>query len=178
MPLPPITQPSGLPPYLIAGHSTIWQSPFVDLVFCTGHRRRRRVVTRQVQTYAVSQILERDQMAAFQRWFRDTLRGGERRFSANVKEQGAGMLWYDAAFLQMPTLTAMHLGRWQMDGVIEARGDGSITGPALGNFSTSVSIAFLGTARIQVDKLFHTSVRISLLRSLRFSTSVSIALEA
>ena len=177
MPLPQITLPPSLPPFLIAGHAAEWGSPFADIPMGTGHGRKRRVVTARPQIISVSLILERAQMTAFHLWFRDTLRSGQRRFSANVKEQGAGMLWYDAMWLQMPQWTAMHLGRWRVDGVLQARGDSSTVGPTLGLFSGGARIAFTGTARVSAANLFQGGARIALLKALRFEGGASIALE-
>ncbi len=178
MPLPSLTLPEGTPPFLIAGHAAQWQSPFADVPMGTGHRRKRRLCTSKPQIVSASLFLERAQMTAFHAWFRDSTRSGERKFSAQVKEQGAGMLWYEAAFVSMYQADALHLGRWVVNAQLILSGDGSLAPPSLGSFSAEITIALSGSGTLTVIKSFSAEVTIALVASIRFHAEVSIALEA
>lgn len=178
MPLPSLTLPEGTPAWLVAGHAAQWQQPFADVAMGTGHRRKRRVCTRKPQIVSVSLFLTPAQTTAFHAWFRDSTRSGERKFSALVKEQGAGMLWYEAAFVGMYQAEALHLGRWVVNAQLILTGDGSETAPELGSFSAEVSIALSGSGTLTVIKSFSAEVTIPLMASTRFQSEVTIALEA
>lgn len=178
MPLPSLTLPEGTPAWLIAGHAAQWQQPFADVAMGTGHRRKRRLCTTKPQIVSVSLFLTQLQMTAFHAWFRDSTISGERKFSAQVKEQGAGMLWYEAAFVGMYEAQALHLGRWVVNAQLILTGEGSETAPSLGTFSAEISIALSGSGTLTVIKSFSAEVTIPLMGSTRFHAEVSIALEA
>lgn len=178
MPLPTLQQPASAPFWLLAGHSAQWASVFADVAMCTGHRRKRRVVTARPQVVSVSLLLEREQMAEWSRWFRDSTRSGERHFAARVKEQGPGFLWYEAAFEAMPQYSALYLGRWRVDVALRLIGVGTEAGPVLGSFHTEAGISLTGSAVLHVGKLFHTESSIALIAALRFHTESGIELEA
>ena len=176
--LPSLTLPEGTPAWLVAGHAAQWQQPFADVAMGTGHRRKRRLCTTKPQIVSVSIFLTAAQMTAFHAWFRDSTRSGERKFSTQVKEQGAGMLWYEAAFVGMYQAEALHLGRWVVNAQLILTGDGSATAPALGSFSAEVTIALSGVGTLTVIKSFSAEVTIPLMASTRFRAEVEIALEA
>lgn len=154
MPLPTILLPSNARCFLQEGHGTQWQSVFADVQMTTGHLRKRRVVTARPQIANVSLMLERDEMTSFHLWFRDTLRRGERHFAARVKEQGAGFLWYDAAWLEQYRATAMHFGRWLVEGQLILTGVGQVESPTLGAFRGEAVFALDGAGSLTVLKQF------------------------
>lgn len=175
MPLPSILIPASC--YLLAGHGSQWQSVFADVAMTTGHMRKRRVVTERPQIVNVAMVLERDQMTEFHLWFRDTLRRGERHFSARVKEQGEGFLWYDAAWVQMYQATAMHLGRWRVEGQLLLTGTGREAAPVLGGFHGEASWALDGSGSFTVVKLLRGEAVWALESSRRLRGEALFALE-
>lgn len=177
MPLPGIFLPSSVRPFLVAAHATQWGSHFEDIPMGTGHMRKRRVCSSVSKVFDVSLLLERDEMADFRRWHWDTLRSGERSFSARVKNEGAGQLWYEAQFVGMYTARALHLGRWFVSAQLLLDGDGQEAAPTLGAFSAEMGMELLGTGRLSVPKIFAVEIVIPLMASIRFSAEFEIALE-
>lgn len=165
MPLPPLTMPNALPPFLIEGHAATWGSPFANVAMGTGHSRKRRVWTRVPQRQAAALLLEPDEMTAFHAWFRDSLRSGERYFSARVKRQGSGLLWYRALFAQPYSAEALHFGRWRVTCELLLDGDGEVDGPTLGNFAAEIAIPFVGSGAPTVEKIFSAEFSIDFLVS-------------
>lgn len=180
-PAPDTTLPSILIPtscYLLAGHGSQWQSVFADVAMTTGHMRKRRVVTSRPQIVNVAMVLERDEMTEFHVWFRDTLRRGERHFAARVKDQGAGFLWYDAAWVQMYQATAMHLGRWRVEGQLILTGTGQEAGPVLGSFRGEAVFALGGSGSLTVVKRLRGEAVFALEASRRLRGEAVFALES
>lgn len=152
MPLPSLLMPAEVPAFLIAGHGSIYGSVFAPVAMATGHRRLRRVCTIRPQVVQVSLLLERDEMTAFHAWFRDDLVSGEREFAARVKDQGAGQLWYAAAWVGMYEAEALHKGRWRVAGELLLIGDGQATTPAGNEFAAEVTVPVLMSASLNVTK--------------------------
>jgi hypothetical protein len=177
MALPGIQLPSSLPPFLIEAHGAQWMRPFVGVRMGTGHQRLRRVFTRGRQIVSVALFLEREEMAAFNLWHRTTLRSGDRKFSARVKDQGAGMLWYAASFVGMYTADALHLGRWKVTAQLLLTGDGEVETPALGFFTSEAVLPLLGVGTLTVPKRFSSEAYLSLVGSVRFRSDAVLALE-
>jgi hypothetical protein len=162
MPLPTTLMPEGLPPFLIAGHADAITSPFTDVEMTTGHRRKRRVSSARPSVRNVSLFLERDQMTTFQRWFRDPLVSGQRHFSARVKNEGPGMLWFEAVFVGTYEAEALHFGRWIVRAQLYLVGDGQEDPPSLESFHSEVSIPLTGVGTLNVPKRFSSEVTIAL----------------
>lgn len=177
MPLPGILLPSSLPPFLIAGHTSQYGSPYADVPMGTGDARKRRVCTVLPQLVSASLLLERDDMASFQRWFRDTIRSGERRFTANVKEQGQGMLWYEAQFAQMYHASALHLGRWRVDCNLWLFGAGELEAPFTGLLATRIDWALSGVGVLRVPIQLRTRIDFELQPSISLRTRITFSLE-
>lgn len=177
MPLPGILLPAGLPCFLIQGHASQYQSPYADVPMTTGHARKRRVCTVRPQVVSVALFLERAEMAEFRTWFKDTLVSGERAFAAHVKDQGDGFLWYEATWVGMYQATALHKGRWRVEGQLLLSGDGEEEAPPLTSFQTEISIPLNGSGQLHVIKYFATEIDIPLVSSIIFSTEIEVALE-
>lgn len=177
MPLPGILLPAGLPCFLLQGHASQYSSPYADIAMTTGHARKRRVCTVRPQVVNVSLFLERSQMAEFREWFKETLLSGERSFAARVKEQGDGFLWYEASWVGMYQATALHKGRWRVEGQLLLMGEGEAEDPGLPPFATEVSIPLTGSGQLHVIKYFATEIDIPLVSSIIFLTEIEIALE-
>lgn len=177
MPLPGILLPAGTPPFLINGHGAQWQAPHVNIGMTTGHMRKRRTVTSMPNIVSASLLLERDQMAAFRAWFHNTLKSGERRFTAHVKEQGAGMLYYEAFFVGMYRAPAMHLGRWRVDMTLQLFGDGETVAPFTGLLATTITLDLDGSGALRVPILLRTRIELDLVQSLSLRTRIELDLE-
>jgi hypothetical protein len=165
MPLPPLTMPNALPAFLIEGHAATWGAVFGNVAMRTGHSRKRRLWTTMPHRVAAQLFLERDEMIAFHAWFLESLRSGERRFAARVKNQGEGLLWYTAFFLQPYTAEALHFGRWKVAADLLLEGEGEVDGPTAGLFSAEVLIPFTGSGTITVEKIFAAEISIDFLVS-------------
>lgn len=152
MPLPGLLMPVELPPFLIEGHGARYGSVFAAVPMATGHRRLRRVCTIRPQVVPVSLLLERDEMTAFHAWFRDDLISGQRNFSARVKEQGDGQLWYEASWVSMYEATPLHKGRWRVGGELLLIGTGQVDEPSSSALSAEVRVQVLATASLSVSK--------------------------
>lgn len=177
MPLPGILMPSSMPVFQLADHNAQWQSPFVNFEMGTGHRRKRRVRTVMPQIYSVSALFTRQQMTDFHRWHRDTLRNGERKFAARVKEQGDGLLWYESAWVGMYQAVPLNGGYWRVSGDLLVTGDGQVEPPGAASFSSHVSVRLRARGSLFVPVRFGSSVTVALIPSLRFHSSVTVALE-
>lgn len=177
MPLPGILMPSSTPVFQLAGHGAQWQSPFADIPMATGHRRKRRVSTIVPHIVPVSAVFSRQQMTDFHLWHRDTLLNGSRNFAARVKEQGAGMLWYDAAWVGMYEAVPWPGGYWRVSGDLLVTGDGQVEPPGPASFSSLVSVALTARGSLFVPVRFSSSVTVALIPSIRFHSAVTVDLE-
>lgn len=177
MPLPGILMPSSTPVFQLANHNAKWQSPFINFEMSTGHRRKRRVRTIMPHVVTVSALFDRGQMTDFHRWHRDTLRNGERSFSARVKEQGDGLLWYESAWVGMYSAVPMNGGYWRVYGELLLTGEGQVEPPGPASFSSNVSVSLAARGSLFVPVRFGSSVTVALIPSIRFHSSVTIALE-
>lgn len=151
MPLPSLVMPSSLPAFLLAGHDFQYQSPFAQIDFCTGESRKRRLVTRRPTVVNVSLFLEDQQAGDFQRFYRDSLRNGERQFAARVLQQGAGTVWYTAQFVTPYGATALHLKRWRIDAQLRLIGDAVEDAPTIGDFSARAGMEVVATGRLTLQ---------------------------
>lgn len=177
MPLPAIVLPSSTPRFLIAGHAAQYQSPFANVPMGTGSPRKRRLVTRRPHMQVASVIVERAEAADLAAWFRVALRSGERSFSAQVKNQGGGIVWYEAQMVRMYEAVPLHLGRWRVDMQIRLIGTASETPPELGSFAGDAGLELFGTAQGTVLKFFGGEAGLVLLQSVRFAGDAGLELE-
>jgi hypothetical protein len=142
MTLPLITVPEGTPCFLAEGHGIDEDSVFAQVPFATGHSRARRVWSVTERLVSVSWLLEADEMAAVDEWFEDTLQAGAAEFAAQVKNVGAGLLWWRARWVSFQT-EMLHLGRGRVSGVLLLTGEGSVTGPETGVLRMEVLVPLL-----------------------------------
>jgi len=150
MALPEILPPAGTPVFLAEGHGIEPQSVYADVQFGAGHSRRRRVWTRAPRVVSVSWLLEADEMAAVDDWFENTLLAGARKFSAQVANQGPGLLWWEAQWLEPYHAEAMHLGRWRVTGQLLLTGEGTPTKPYTPDMTVSFASALTGSASASI----------------------------
>lgn len=150
MPLPGLVPPSSVPAFLLFGHDFQYQSPFGHVAMTTGHDRKRRNVTRRPTLANAALIMELDAAADWAVWVRDSLRNGQRTFSARVAQQGGPPVWYEAQLVQMYQWTGMHKGRKRADMQLRLIGDASTSGPAFGVFTSRSGLDVTGRARLTV----------------------------
>lgn len=139
MSLPGILLPFGMPVFQSAGHSIALRSIYADVPFRTGHGRKRPIARSRPRVVQVGLFLTREQMAVFDDWFNDDLDVGTRQFSAQVANQGPGLLWWAAEWFDVPLCTPLHSGYWRVTGSLLLTGEGSVDGPEY----TTATVEFL-----------------------------------
>jgi hypothetical protein len=153
MSLPGITAPSGTPVFLAAGHNFKERGLYETVEFGTGHSRTRPVRTALQRITSVQWDLSESLAAAVDDWLEDTLKAGSLEFAALVaSEDGPGMLWWRARWLEMPTWEILHKGYKRLSGRLFLVGEGSIEGPD----TSTMAVAFVerltaGPLRIATD---------------------------
>ena len=100
MALPELLLPDGTPAFLADGHSIELTPMYADVPTRTGHDRRRRVYTVVPRVVSVGLQLTAAQMLAFHAWYEGALQAGAQRFSAQLANQGPGLLWWSARFAE------------------------------------------------------------------------------
>lgn len=150
MALPEIRPPSGTPCFLAAGHAIAPQSVYADVQMRSGHLRRRRLFTTAPRIVSVSWLLEADQMAAVDTWFEDVLLAGERPFSAQVANQGPGLLWWTAQWVEPYQTEALHLGRWRVTGQLLLTGVGQVEDPYTPDMAVEFGAPLTSSAELTV----------------------------
>lgn len=140
MSLPELTLPAGLPVFRGMGHSATPRSIYATVGMRTGHARKRRVATSAPRIVTVELFLSANQMVTFDAWFENGLLAGQRAFSARVANQGPGLLWWHAEWVDPPKLTPTYGGYWALAGSLLLTGEGSVAGPV----STSAAMELIG----------------------------------
>jgi hypothetical protein len=177
MTIPLITAPAGTPFVLAEGHGIEEDSVFAQVPFATGHSRARRVWTVTERLVTVRWLLEADEMAAVDEWFEDTLQAGALEFAAQMKNVGAGLLWWRARWVSFQT-EMLHLGRGRVSGVLLLTGEGSETGPETGVLRMEVAAPLLDVRSIvSVPKLLAMEVLLQLLQPTVLRMEVVVALD-
>lgn len=139
--LPEILLPYGMPIFQAMNHAITLRSKHAVVKFRTGHSRTTPIATSRPRVVTVGLFLTAAQMAAFDNWYEDDLDVGKRQFSARVANQGTGLLWWCAEWLDRPLETPLAGGHWRVTGSLLLTGTGSATGPA----NTSAAVEFAGT---------------------------------
>lgn len=128
MALPTILAPAGTPVFLAEGHAIALRNVYAPVRFAKGTARQRRVVTAQQRIVAVEWLLSGAQMADVEQWYEQTLDAGAIEFSARVANQGAGLLYWRARWLEFQT-EMMHLGRGRVSGKLLLTGTPQVEVP-------------------------------------------------
>lgn len=147
MALPELTLPDGTPAFLAEGHSIDLMAMYADVPMRTGHDRRRRVYTTVPRVVSVGLQVTAAQMLAIHAWYEGPLRAGAVEFSAQVANQGAGLLWWRARFVDTYTAEAGEAGAsFKVNARLLLTGAGSAIGPYTPYMQASAQIALSGSA--------------------------------
>ena len=147
MALPELTLPDGTPAFQADGHAIELTPMYADVAMRTGHDRRRRVFTTTPRTVSVGLQMTAAQMLAFHNWFEGPLQAGVQWFAAQVANQGPGLLWWRARFVEPYTADAGEAGAsFRVSAQLLLTGDGSVTGPYSPNLQASAFVALTGSA--------------------------------
>lgn len=148
--LPPLTLPASSGAFRREGHTIEMLPLYGDAPMQTGSARRRRVYLATPRMVTVSLEVTQTGVREFAAWFEGPLRAGTNYFSAQVANQGPGLLWWKARVIaaqgQKPYQTD-YLGGvwWKISMKLMLFGDGSTTGPASTALSGGVTFALTGT---------------------------------
>lgn len=149
MSLPELLPPSGTPCFLVAGHAITPESLYDDIEPMQGEARKRKVQTYAPRVVDVSAIFEEDEAYAYDEWFENVLIVGSEKFTARVAELGPDSKYWAAEWVDPPQWTAMHLGRWRLDGQLLLTGEGASTPPDTVTLAFEFGMALTGSASIQ-----------------------------
>lgn len=175
MALPELTQPDGTPAFLAEGHTIELVPTYADVPVVTGHSRRRRVYTTTPRMVAVGLQLTAAQMLAWHLWFEGPLRAGTEWFSAQVANQGPGLLWWKARFLETYAAEAGEGGAsFKVSARLLLVGDGTATPPYVPQMQAAAQIALTGSVVLSVPLALQASMAIALQSTLLLRASVSI----
>jgi hypothetical protein len=179
MALPELTLPPETPAFCAGGHAIEMGALYADIPMQTGHGRRRRVYTTVPRVVSVKLELTLAQALAFHEWFEGPLQAGAQEFSAQVANQGPGLLWWRARFTEPYTAEADEAGQsfWVTAKLLLA-GTGSAIGPYTPDLQASALIALAGAAAVTSPIELGASVSIALLPAIYLSAHTVIALKA
>lgn len=174
-----IRPPASLPFFQAAGHSFQDDPRFAVLKPTTGHRRRRRLWTTAPRTYDVEWLLNDEQMADFQPWFKDTLRAGERHFIAPVRTE-AGLRYWEAVWAEPyfgnPYPVSGGL-LWPVTGSIVTFGEPTVEPPASGVLAAEYGLALEIDVAIAGSAALFAEYGLALERALALTAEYGLALE-
>ena len=178
MALPELTLPDGTPIFLASGHAIDLTPMYADIPMRTGHDRRRRVFTTVPRGVSVSLLLSQAQMTAFHNWFEGPLKAGSEWFSTRVKNQGPGLLWWKARFIDTYAAEALHSRFWRVTAKLLLTGIGSVNGPYNRALVANTTIALTGTAVLTLPLNLSADTVIALLSNIPMSADTVIALRS
>jgi len=177
MALPELTLPPGTPAFSAEGHNIELVPMYADVPMVTGHDRRRRVYTTVPRYVTVKMELTYPQMLAVHDWFEGPLQVGVQPFSAQVANQGPGLLWWKARFAEPYTADADEAGQlFVVTAKLLLEGEGSSTGPYSPNMAASVGVALSGSVVIVMPVSLAANATIALATVEPLQAGVIIAL--
>jgi hypothetical protein len=150
--LPELTLPRNLPCWLAAGHSVEPQAVYADTAMRTGEARRRRVCRSAPRVVTVGMFLKAGQSPVFWDWYENRLRAGVEPFATRVPNQGPGLLWWRAQFVESPEYTMLARGACRVQAKLLLTGSGSTEGPVDSAVSSLSTVAAYGSAVVTVGK--------------------------
>ena len=177
MSLPELTLPDGTPAFLADGHSIELMPMYADVPMRTGHDRRRRVYTIVPRIVSVSLEVTAAQMLAFHTWFEGSLQAGAVEFSAQVANQGPGLLWWRARFVSPYTAEAGEGGGvFRITASLLLTGTGSVTGPYTPNLYAASQTALTGSIVLTAPVSLAADSVIALLPTIFLGAATTVAL--
>lgn len=176
MALPELTLPAGTPAFS-ADHTIELVPLYADIPMATGHSRRRRVYTTVPRSVNVKLDVTNAQMLAIHDWFEGPLKAGALEFSAQVANQGPGLLWWRARFVEPYTADAHESGlSFFVNGKLLLTGTGSVVGPYVSAVGAVTSIALAGSATLTAPINLSADTLVGLLSTNPISAATVIAL--
>jgi hypothetical protein len=177
MALPELTLPDGTPAFLADGHSIELTPMYADVPMRTGHDRRRRVYTTVPRIVSVGLQVTAAQMLAFHAWFEGPLLAGVVEFSAQVANQGPGLLWWRARFVAPYTAEAGKAGAsFRITARLLLTGTGSSTGPYTPNMQAAAQIALSGSVVLTAPVSLAADSVVALLPAVYLAADTVVAL--
>lgn len=135
---------------------------FGDAPMTTGSARRRRTYLEAPRTLAASLELSLAETVLFNAWYEGPLKAGAEFFSAQVINDGPGLLWWKTRLIEY---TANYLGGqfWKVDTKLMIFGEGHLVGPETSALAGGVIFDLLGTATVTAIQALVGGVRFDLL---------------
>jgi len=166
--LPPLTLPASIGAFLRDGHAIENMPMFGDAKMQTGVAKRRRVYLATPNIVDVSLEVTQTGVKDFQEWFDGPLAAGTNFFSAQVANQGPGLLWWKARFYSdgnSAPFQVEFLGGlwWRITAKLITFGEGSLTGPASSVLSGGVIFDLISTTQLTVLQPISGGVTFALL---------------
>ena len=179
MALPELTLPDGTPAFLAAGHAIELTPMYADVPMRTGHDRRRRVYTTVPRTVSVGLQVTAAQMLALHDWFEGPLQAGMQWFSAQVANQGPGLLWWKARFAEPYSAEAGEAGAsFRVTARLLLVGQGSVVGPYSPNLQAAALISLSGSAVLTSPLFLTAASTVALLPATFLAAGTVIAFSA
>lgn len=178
MSLPQITVPAGTPVFLADGHAIEQLPAFSDVQTGSGHGRKRRTRSSPPRRVSVSLNLNAAAMQAFDAWFEDTLQVGQLSFSARVANQGPGLMWWEAKWVEPYTAEPRGFGKWRVTGTLFLSGEPSSDGPTITSLGLEVSLALKGSGSIVSDTSLAVEYSLALLTALSLGLEMTFSIDA
>ena len=177
MALPELTLPPGFPAFRANGHAIELTPMYADSPMRTGHDRKRRVYTTVPRIVSVGLLLSAEHTRAFHEWYEGSLQAGTMEFSAQVANQGPGLLWWRARFLETYTADAIPgNGYFDITAKLLLVGEGTTTAPYVPAMQASAQIALSGSAALTVPADLAAAVSIALQSAVFLNAAVTVML--
>jgi hypothetical protein len=127
-----------------------------------GHARLRRMSTIAPRVVPVRLRLKPSVMQILDDWFENTLESGKRTFSVEVANQGPGLLWWEAQWVD-PYTADPRSGLWFVDGKLLLVGEGTTEAPGTQSLSLELSVRLTGTGAIYASNNLELELAVALL---------------
>lgn len=169
--------PEDIPGPRWVGHTHEMGSTYANLAMQTGHDRRRRVYTDVPRVVSVSWDLNLSQAAEFRNWYEYSLSGGMKEFNLKVANQGPGVLYYRARFIEPYTAEANESGQaFWISAKVMLYGEGVSVVPYNPEMDADVTVSLMGQANLHVIAVVGADVLVSLRPSISLFANVEISL--
>jgi len=162
MALPQILLPYGTPPFLRDTHELETISLYANTQVQTGAAIRRRMWVSAPRYANVVLELSTPLMEDFDEFYEETLGGGVKKFSAQVQNQGPGLLWWSCRFFEPYTVEYLGGLWWRVSAKLILFDEGSEDGPEPTTLVGSVRVDLQATALLVVEQPLSGSVTIAL----------------
>lgn len=189
MALPNLLEPSGLPYFLLAGHSITAEPTHDDFEWNQGHGRKRKVFTAREKTVNVSRDMSEAQADVYDDWLENALQVLDNHFTAHIATLGLTATYWDAQFVSPPQWTPRpvvrynpdtgrheHQLRWRLDGQLLLTGQGEATAPTGTDLAVEYVVLLDGSATIASGVALEVEYDVQLNSSLPLEVEYLVAL--